>query len=56
MCTEIIEDIALFCADDHDGAVVGYERSVFYRERAAAMYSSAPYSSAQAIVEVTGAS
>jgi hypothetical protein len=33
-------------------AVVGFERSVYYRERAAAMYSSMPYSAAQAIVEV----
>lgn len=31
---------------------MGFERSVYYRERAAAMYSSMPYSAAQAIVEV----
>ena len=34
------------------GAVVGIERSVYYRERAAYMYSSLPYSAAQAFVEV----
>ena len=31
---------------------VSYERTVFYRERAASMYSSAPYSMAMALVEV----
>jgi hypothetical protein len=36
-------------------AVVGIERSVYYRERAAAMYSSVPYSAAQAFVEVISA-
>ena len=41
----------LTCASSD--AVVGFERSVYYRERAAAMYSSFPYSAAQAIVEVT---
>lgn len=30
---------------------VSYERTVFYRERAASMYSSFPYSSALALVE-----
>lgn len=32
--------------------VVGFERSVFYRERAASMYSSAAFSAALALVEV----
>jgi len=30
---------------------VSYERTVFYRERAASMYSSFPYSTALALVE-----
>jgi hypothetical protein len=32
---------------------VSYERTVFYRERAASMYSSFPYSTALALVEAS---